>query len=1129
MNLVHLLDELERNHVSIALDGEDLQLSFADEEINPRLVQKIRQGKSALIDYLRKYAPTTRHEAIPKAKVEQMYPLSDAQYRIWMASQFESGSLAYNLPNVLELRGEHNLATLEKAIKAVIRRHEILRTVFKQDRNGEQRQQVLTEEDLHFELGYRDLSNHADRQALLQQFISEDNKVPFDLEKGPLLRAYLLKLEDEHFILYYNIHHIISDGWSMGILTNEVIAFYEAEQQGRSPNLRELNIQYKDYVAWQLEKLGQAKHNENLQFWQKQLSGELPIMDLPSNKIRPKVKTYNGRVLKTYISKEALAGLKAFGLEHGGTLFMTLQAIWVVLLYRYTSQKDIIIGSPVAGRDHPDLRSQIGCYINTLVLRNQVDPQERFLEFYNRLKANTLEAYGHPYPFDRLVKELSPKRDISRSLIFDVLLVLQNTGIEIDEVDLPENATETITRSDLLYSKVDLELSFKEEGMYLAFDLIYNVDVYEQQMLENLMIHFKQLLQNVIREPDTALGRLSYLSPKEKKQILQDFNDTLVAYEGGATILTEFETQVKKRPNAPAVVFESITLSYQQLEDYSNQFASYLIQEYGVGASHLVGLQLERSEWMLIAILGIMKSGAAYVPIGTNYPKERVAFIQEDCGFKAYIDQQELEKFKARWGEYSVAALKISVKVQGPAYAIYTSGSTGRPKGVVNHHLGLYNRLAWMQADLDLSEEDIFLQKTPYTFDVSVWELLLPLFCGATLVFAKPEGHKDPAYLQGIIEKHGVSIIHFVPSMLDAFLASAEKGSCQSLNNLVCSGEALSSNLAISTWKLLPKVRIHNFYGPTEATIDVSAIELNYGDVQEKGVSIGFPVANTKLYIVNERMDLQGIGIPGELIIGGVQLANGYLNRPELNEKRFTQDPFNDLGRIYKTGDLARWLPNGEIEFLGRKDNQVKIRGNRVELGEVESLIQESGMVSRCVVLLKEDALGNKRLIAYVQALKEYSQEGIYTYLRSKMPDYMLPALFVELQEFPLNLNGKLDRKALPEPFLSSVRTIIAARNPTEEQLVSIWLDTLGFEEISVTDNFFLIGGDSIIAVRMMNAVHKRFSKNIKLEQLYEHPTIEALAKIIDTGDQLKEREDELRKEAMDSFEALKAEIFNNQ
>ncbi len=1113
-------DVLQRENIGVnddffVLGGHSLKAVRLSNEYQKELAVKLTlkdlfahtslAAHAALIESATREAFVEIEKAAPQAS----YPISDAQRRLWVLSQFEGGSAAYNIPGSLKLNGEYELPLFVQAFDSLIDRHEILRTVFREDASGEIRQWVLERQDLGFAIDYRDFRSEADKQQKAQAYIAADAYQPFDLENGPLLRAALLQVEEAQYVFYFNMHHIISDGWSMEVLSKDVFAYYEAYQAGRQPQIKALRIQYKDYSAWQLGQLNQESFKAHQAYWLDKLAGELPLLDLPATKQRPNVKTYNGQGLATYVDKATTAKLKGYIQDKGGSLFMGLLASWNVLMYRYTAQQDIIIGTPVAGREHADLEEQIGFYVNTLALRNQVDPQDSFDGFYQALKEDTLKSYGHQmYPFDRLVEDLNLHRDTSRSAVFDVMLILQNNGERIPGVELSDQELNRIVDLSYSTSKFDLEITFQEAGDHLWLHIAFNTDVYEKAMVEGLIRHYKQLLNALLETPQAKLSQVDYLSEEEKHTLLVSYNDTEVAYPKDKTIVDLFEEQVARTPDHVAVVFEDTELTYQQLDERSNQLAHYLKENYQIRPDDLVAIQLERSEWMLISILGVLKAGGAYVPIDPHYPQERISYMQADTRCKVCLDETALTHFKASRQRYPTQALPLTATADNLIYVLYTSGSTGKPKGVLLEHRGLVNRLLWMKRQLQVEASDVFLQKTPVTFDVSVWELLLPLVSGSKLVVARPEGHKDPLYLHQVLAGQKVSIVHFVPSMLSAALPAIGWERLAGLRHVVCSGEALGKPLEEAFRARAPFVSLHNYYGPTEASIDVTAINLSRHATLGKEVPIGRPVDNTRIYIVNEKHALQPAGVSGEILIGGDQVARGYLNQEGLTKEKFIASPFKPAERLYKTGDLGRWLPDGTIEFIGRKDDQVKIRGHRIELAEIEQALAQHQQIKQAVVLAKANESGEKELVAYITAKVEQNTSELRAYLAGTLPAYMLPAYFVQLEAMPLTASGKVDKKSLPDPQglgLTSGAEYVAPRTAQERVLVSVWSDVLKREGIGIKDSFYNLGGDSIKSIQVVARL-KQHGYRLKVEHLLRTPVVEELARLMELTTQVSDQ-----------------------
>ena len=1070
-------------------EGE-LQVFATKEVVDENLIADIKANKIELVTYLNNSRAAFKkkdYKEIGKCETNDSYPVSDAQLRLWVIGQTEEGAVAYNMPNSIDLDGTFDIVCFEKAVLAVIDRHEILRTVFKVNESEQVRQFVLKSEDLKFSFDFKDFREEEDVNAACEAYITEDSYLPFDFVNGPLFRASLIRLKEDKYVFYYNMHHIISDGWSMDVLANDVMQYYEAYLSGTEPNLKQLKIHYKDYTHWQLNQLENKAFQDQEKYWLNRLDCEITSIDLPTQKKRPKLKTYRGLGFGARLSADTIAKLRAFTTEKGGSLFNGLLAAWKVLLYRYTQQSDIIVGNPVAGRDHPDLENQIGFYVNTLALRTQINPECNFSEFYQQVRTSTLEDYKHQmYPYNKLINKIDFVRDPGRNPLFDILIDFHGTS----EHGLDLNSDQEIQAIGEVMVKFDLELHLSEvdEGVDMVFN--FNSEIYEKHDIKNLIVHYKEILKSLLEQPNTCIDKVSYLTETEKTELLHGLNSTKIDYPS-KSILDNYSSLVKEIPNSVQIKFEESTLTFQELDEKSNQLAHYL-QSQGVTSSSMVPLIVDRSIEMLVGIVGILKTGGSYVPIDPNNPADRVAFILKDIEANILLTQKKhadllsesetkitqvyLDEATKLLAKHSSAPLKVKIKPDQLAYVIYTSGTTGKPKGVKNNHGALLNRLYWMQEELEITQSDTLIQKTPYTFDVSVWELLMPLIAGCKLIIAQPEGHKDPHYLETLIKKEGVSIMHLVPSMLRVFLEVIDANNYESLRHVVCSGEALPYAVVNNFKDKLPGINLHNYYGPTEAAIDVTSIELTSQDLSNELISIGRPVANTEILILSDSLELLPKGAIGELCIGGVQLADGYLNRPELTSTKFIAHPFKTDEKLYLTGDLARWLPNGTIEYIGRKDHQVKINGNRVELGEIESVLDQEEGIEQSVVIARKDAQGSLHLVAYVVSEKEVNADELESILQSRLPEYMVPRLYITLKEMPLNKNGKVDRKALPDAGGAAYKKkeYIAPKSNEEKVLVAVCESVLGISEIGMKDNFYNLGGDSIKSIQLVARLRQK-------------------------------------------------------
>ncbi|HET6256281.1 MAG TPA: amino acid adenylation domain-containing protein [Puia sp.] len=1085
----------------------------------------------------------TGYSPIPQVAVSEDYAVSDGQRRLWILSQLEESSRAYTLIGHLELEGEYSAAYFGEAIRVVIERHEILRTVFRENEQGELRQVILQVEEAGFRLTDEDVEGWpADK---VKEYIREESMRVFDLSQGPLVRAGLLRLGEKRYIFYYNMHHIISDGVSMEILGREVMAYYNSFIGGVGLGMPALRIQYKDYTAWQQEQLGMEGSKVHRSYWLEQLGGVLPVLDLPGDKARPAVLTHNGYRISTVIGKEMVEGLRGLCQRGNGTMFMGLLAVLDVLLYRYTGQEDIIIGSPVAGREHAELENQIGFYLNTLALRTRFSGEESTIALLGRVREMTLQAYEHQmYPFDRLVGELDLKRDMSRSALFDIVMVLQNQqerrvigrekgiGVGVEE---PEFFDE-----DIRSVKFDLHFEFVETGDELRVNIEFNTDIYQKESIVGMVRHYKSLLAAMVAAPERPVSRVEYLTQRERERLLVEFNDTAVDYPRDRTMVDLFEEQVRRTPRRVAVVYEGEEMTYEELDRRTKRLGRYL-QGRGVRAETLVPICMDRGIGMIVGILGILKAGGAYVPLDPDYPMVRLRYMLKDSGGSVVVSSGAYGDMLREAGAEEVVLLdgvgwEEESEVQedrllGPdhlAYVIYTSGTTGMPKGVMIEHKGLVNRLLWAQRYYKLGEGDRILQKTNYCFDVSVWELLWPLLAGSRLVFARPGGHKDNVYLKSIIEEQGITVLHFVPSMLDVFLKEITTGECKTLRKVLCSGEALKPEHAELFRKKLPHAQLHNLYGPTEASIDVTYWSMPEGEEEPDRIPIGKPIDNLQLYILGADKGLVPVGISGEICIGGVGLARGYLNKPELTAEKFIHDPFREgTGeRLYRTGDLGRWREDGMIEYMGRMDDQVKIRGFRIELGEVEHALREVEGIGQAVVVAGEVG-GGRSLIAYlvsevapgvgkigevqevgkigevpdVGKIREVPDVGkIRKQLLDRLPEYMIPGYYVKLEAMPLNANGKIDRKALPSPgkgVMGTGREYVGPGNEMEAAIVRIYEEMLNVKNISLNDNYFDLGGNSILLMKIRREIKQQIGVYLNIGELYKISTIKEVAEAV--------------------------------
>ncbi|HEU5130974.1 MAG TPA: amino acid adenylation domain-containing protein, partial [Pyrinomonadaceae bacterium] len=809
---------------------------------------------------------------------------------------------------------------------------------------------------------------------------------------------------------------------------------------------------------------------------------------MPTDRPRPAVQTFNGSSAAVVLPSALSEAVKQLSSGEGVTLFMSLLAVFQTLLYRYTGQNDIVIGTPIANRNRAEIEDLIGFFVNTLVMRTRLQADESFRELLQRVREVVLDAHSHQdLPFEKLVEELEPVRDLSRSPLFQVMFGLQNAPRE--SLELP-GLTFNQLPSGSRTAKFDLEMSVTEGRQGLLVSLTYNTDLFEAGTIERMLGHFQTLLETVIADPEQRVGTCALMPAAEKEQVLIEWNNTVVDYGPSVTLDQLISAQVARTPNNVAVIFENEELTYAELDRRADKLARDLVRR-GVGPDVAVAICMERSIELVVALVAVLKAGGAYVPLDPGYPQERLQFMIEDAQPAVVLNEEFFRKGVTTDDTDQSCGLKPDLDSSNLAYVIYTSGSTGKPKGAMNTHAGIVNRLRWMQEHYRLGETDCVLQKTPFSFDVSVWEFFWPLITGARLVLGKPGGHQDPNYLAQLIARAKVTTMHFVPSMLQAFLATADVSQCASLKRVICSGEALSYEVQQRFHETMGG-ELHNLYGPTEASVDVTYWACER-DGQRQTVPIGKPIANTEIYILDTNSQPVPAGVAGELMIGGVGLGRGYLKRPDLTAERFQPHPFSTTpgARLYRTGDLARYDATGEIEYLGRLDQQVKVRGFRIELGEIESALTAHSGVRECVVTAREVAPGDIRLIAYIVSVSETpTAEVLREYLKQRLPDYMLPSFFVGLAELPHLPNGKIDRRSLPAPLQpESTREFVAPRNEIESELAKIWTAVLRVERIGVYDNFFELGGHSLLATQVISRIRDDLKIELPLRYMFEYPT----------------------------------------
>jgi len=1037
-----------------------------------------------------------------------VFPLSFAQESLWFLEQMAPGNPVYNIPEGWRLQGRLNVAALERNLTEIFRRHETLRTVFGEN-EGKPVQIIKAPQP--FRLPLIDLQERGDKEAELQRFLAEEACRAFDFRRGPLARFHLLRMAAEEHVLLLNLHHIISDAWSLDVLLRELAELYGAEVTGGSSALCELPIQFADFAVWQRQALEENLPRE-LGYWEKQLQGLEPQLALPTDHSRPASQSYRGATQFFAWDKGLTEGLKELSRREGVTLFMTLLAGFQTLLQRYTRQDDIVVGSPTAGRDRVETEGLIGMLVNTLPLRTDLSGDPAFVELLKRVREVTLNAYAHKeMPLEKLVNALQPNRDLSYHPLFQVVFGLQTSSTEA--WTLPGLTAKRI-ELDSGTAKFDWTLLLTETGEGLRGRFEYNTDLFDSGAVSRLVHQFELLLKGIIAAPGRRLSEFSLLDSAEREQLLAGWNQTVTAYERDQCVHEIFEAQAAKTPDSVALVFEKRQMTYGELERRANQLAEEL-QRRGAGPDVLVGLCVERSFEMIVGMLAILKAGGAYVPLDPMYPRERLAFMLEDARIGLLLTREKLreslpksgaqilyvEAFAKEAGAATVPRAAARSTAANLAYVVYTSGSTGTPKGTMIPHRGLV-RLVRNTNYVQFSAEDVFLQMASVTFDASTFEIWGALLNGAKLAIFPPH---LPSFeeLSRIIEREQVTTLWLTAGLFHQMVEHhIEKLS--GVRKLLAGGEALSVPHVVKAARELSGCTLINGYGPTENTTFTCCHRVPAGWSGGRSVPIGRPISNTQVYVLDQRLEPTPVGVPGELYIGGDGLARGYLNRPELTAEKFVTNPFSPKearSTLYRTGDLVRWLPGGDVEFLGRLDEQVKVRGFRVEPGEIQTVLEQHPLVRQAFLMARGDRSATKHLVAYL-VLRENngdSEADLREFLGQKLPAYMVPSHFVQLTELPLTPNGKVDRRALPEPGIrdSAGWKTEAPRNATETALAGIWSELLGCKAVGIHDNFFHLGGHSLLATQLVSRITRVFQVELPVRSVFEAPTIAGLAEAV--------------------------------
>lgn len=1133
MNTFEFLSYLQQQNIRVWAEGDRLRYNAPEGSLTPELRAELANRKAEVLNLLQRPDDTSL-PLLPVGR-DGALPLSYAQERLWFLEQLEPESPAYNLSTVIRLSGPLDVGALVQSLEEIVRRHEALRTTFPAV-NGQPVQVIAPAPAVSLPVvDLQDLPE-TERESEALQLAAQAVGQLFDLQQGPLFRASLLRLDEGKHILVVAVHHIVFDGWSMAILNRELSVLYESAHAGRPSPLPELPIQYCDYAVWQRGWLRDGVLERQLGYWREQLRGA-PVLELPTDHPRPPRQTHHGARQKFVLPIDLCGALRALSQAEGVTLFMTLLAAFQTLLYRYSGQQDLCVGTPIANRRRGELEGLMGFFVNTLVMRTDLSGDPTFRELLGRVRDVALGAFSNlDVPFERVVAELQPVRDMSRLPLVQVMFVLQNAPAEVPQ--LQDLASHPVTL-DIEASRLDLtlEISVVENG--LAGRIVFNTALFEAGTIAQLATHYQRILEAVVRDPEISIDRLPLLSAAERHRLLVEWNDTRVDYPQDSTVHELFEAQVDRWAGMPAVVYGDEILTYGTLNERANQLA-HCLQASGVGPEVLVGICAERSTDWVVAILGAWKAGGACLPLDPALPPARLALMLEDAQASLVLTQDRLVnqlsevtipvvRMDAGWPAIALQSRERPASHAGAknlAYVVYTSGSTGGPKGVMIQHRSIVNFAGALQQLIYASHPGKRFRlsmNSPIFFDASLQRLLMLLY-GHTLYLVPQDIRQDGQRLLAFVRGHRLHGIDSVPAQIKLLLAAGLlDGQGWAPSMATSGGEALDE----TTWRTLAAAgdtAFYNMYGPTECTVASTGAPIG---ISGNRPTIGRPLANVRAYILDRQLEPVPAGVPGELHIGGIGVARGYLNRPGLTAGRFVPDPFDDLlgARMYRTGDLARYRRDGNIEFLGRLDRQVKIRGYRVELGEIETILQQHPSVRAAVAQVKEKTRGDDRVVAYVVP-EENAQSGLLDlrdFLRKELPSYMVPSAFVVLGALPLTPTGKIDRKALPEPEWSRdelARRYVAPRTPLERMLVDIWNEVLGIDHTGIHDSFFDLGGHSLLAMQILAHICDAVQLEIPLRVLFDSPTVADMAGAI-----ISKQTETMTSEALDQMLAALEEL----
>ena len=1093
----NIIYKLNKKGICFSLNGDKLKVS-ADVKPSEEDMLIIKENKKFIIDYVRQRSVVMK--AIPKIEDEEYYPLSSAQRRLWILSRFDGAHTAYNIHQVVRLEGNLSEVAFIKAYKNLLTRHEVLRTAFTEDAEGNPRQLLLQITDEKFNIRIEDYIHYSqeEKDSKIKNYVSEEISRGFSLEEGPLMRCSLLRETENSYVWVLVIHHIVSDGWSMGILSSEWSELYNAEIEKRTHNLEPLRIQYKDYAAWQIKQLESENIKIHKEYWLKQFKGEIQVLTLQSDKNRPKEMTYHGAYIHRELDKVTTERLKTFSQNQGGSMFITLQLAINILLHKYTGQEDIVVGSPNAGRDHPDLEEQIGFYVNTLALRNQFSKEDKIADLYQKIKQNTFDAYKHQsYPYDELVDSLIIERDRSRNPLFDVWFDYHSIDIENNRFQFNGlNEKEYLKYTKEYNAKFDIAIIISENTKGgLNVHLEYKTDIYTNIFIERMILTFEHVLEVICTNTEKKISCLNILTEQDKIYLLDALNPLVnSAYPKDKTVVDLFEEQVEKSPDAFAIKYREINLTYKELNEKSNQLAHYLIKNHKIQPDDLVGIELERNELMVIVILAIVKAGGAYVPIDSMYPKSRKEKIEKMADLVVIINNEFLDEYSLTRSLYQQTNPETNINPHNLIYCMFTSGSTGEPKGVLIEHKNVF-RLVYQPKYIQLNSKDSLLQTGAIEFDASTFEIWGTLVNGAQLHLLPKEYILDIVKFREYILLNKITTMWLTSAFFDS-LVNLDAGLFFTLKKLLVGGSTLNPSNIDIVRSSFPDLKIINAYGPTENTTFSTTYFIQES---QSNIPIGRPINNSSVYIMNEDLQLKLIGSIGEIFLGGIGVARGYLGQDELNSQKFIENPYRSGEKLYRTGDLGRWRDDGNLEYWGRIDNQVKIRGYRIEPGEIEQLLIKYQYTGQVVVIAKAfQGAREKELIIYFTGKAEIN--NLKDYLNEHLPQYMVPKYYVNLESIPLTPNGKLDIKALPFPNMEfNDNKYLFYGTWLDSEIQKIWSEIIGVDlkSIPLNEDFFRLGGNSLKLISLTHALNKKFNKNLRFRDLILNSSVMKMRELI--------------------------------